>query len=174
MKLQDIQSALLKDKETLFQVKGERHNKYFVIESLETKEETYGNSWNLKTRTVNYAVGTWYWFVASEEGRTSYNGSWIEAKPARFIDGKFRCRINAVEALGYDLTLSEWQHSWLTNDALRVAKETERAHADKHIAQVLTESLGVPVSVNEVHGISKNLREALLHHFFFSDFNVSN
>ena len=168
MKLQDIQSALLKDKETLFQVKGERHNKYFVIESLETKEETYGNSWNLKTRTVNYAVGTWYYFVASEEGRTSYDGSWIEPKPARFIDGKFRCRINAVEALGYDLTLSEWQHSWLTNDARRVANLTERAEADKYFAEVLTNSLGVPVSTDEVHGISKNLREALLHHLFYN------
>jgi hypothetical protein len=98
MKLQDIQSALLKDKETLFSVKGERNSKRFVIESIETKEETYGTySWNVKTRTVNYAVGTWYYFVASEAGRTSYDGSWIEPKPARFIDGKFRSRISQLK-----------------------------------------------------------------------------
>jgi len=169
MKLQDIQSALLKDKETLFSVKGERNSKRFVIESLETKEETYGTySWNVKTRTANYAVGTWYYFVASEEGRTSYDGSWIEPKPARFIDGKFRCRISQVEALGWDDTLSQWQGKCLTSDAQRVANETERDNADKHLAQVLTESLGVDVNTREVQAISKNLREALLHHFFYN------
>ena len=168
MKLQDIQSALLTDKETLFSVKGERNSKRFVIESIETKEETYGNSWNLKTRTANYAIGTWYYFVASEKGRTSYDGSWIEPKPARFIDGKFRSRINAVEALGWDETLSQWQERNLTSDALRVANETERDNADKYFAEVLTNSLGVAVSTDEVHGISKNLREALLHHFFYN------
>lgn len=164
MKLTDIQSALLKDKETLFTVKGE-NLRYFVIERIESKEESYDYHWKEKTRTVNYAVGTLYSFYSSEPARTSYNGSLIEAKPARFYERQTRVRINQVEALGYDLTLSQWQESKLRCDADRVAREQAQDDADQRLARVLTEALGVEVSVRDAQSVSTKLSEALLNHF---------
>lgn len=165
MKLTDIQSALLKDKETTFTLKGERYGTRFVIESIETAEESYDYKWKQKTRTVNYAVGTLYWFIASEEEKTSYSGALIEARPARFITSRKRVRISQVEEVTWEETLTSWQEAHLRQDAQRVANAIEQDNADRHLAQVLTEALGVEVSVRDAQSVSKSLREHLLNHF---------
>lgn len=165
MKLIDIQSALLKDRETTFTLKGETYGSRFVIESLETEEETFEVKWKQKTRTVNYAVGTLYWFFASEESKTSYNGSFIEAKPARFHESRRRVRISQVEELGWEENLEGWKARHLANDAQRVANEVEKENADLHLAKVLTEALGVTVTAGEASTVTKTIREALLNHF---------
>ncbi len=165
MKLTDIQSALLKDKETLFKVKGDRHNWLFVIESIETKEESYDYHWKEKTRTVNYAVGTCYKFYRSEPARTSYSGSLIEAQPARFATIKQRVRLNQVEELNWNDNLSKWQADCLKYDAERVAREAEQDNADQHFASVLSEALGIEVKSYDAQSVSTKLRDALLNHF---------